>query len=152
MSYLYKIGYGSYEESEYTELAHDKKFSEAELQVMICDCAVKSVKMIRRPDTEEGWDWVHNYQDIDSYVISYLMDDYGFEKVGYEAQWSCFGWPSIFTKDDWSERGESINAITDAIIAAGFTIEDDSHLSEALREKRRGRGKKTGEDNSALQA
>lgn len=133
--YLYKIGYGSYEESCFVSFTHEKRFTHDELTKIIGEATVKAIK---KQKTQEHHT-VHNFQDVfkdykDNDVIHILQSDYGFVAIEYDEFWSCFGWPSIFVKKDWgSDRDENLDAITDAVLAAGFTREDDDHFARTER-------------------
>jgi len=135
--YNYKIGYGSYEESSYRELQHEKKFIDEEITEMIAEAVVDTIKKMKM-DTRY---YTHNFQDVfeGCYkkdcpdVCKYLIEKFGFKPIEYELFWSVFGWPSIFDKTDWEggrdSQNDHLNKITEAVNKAGFTREDDSHLS-----------------------
>jgi len=44
MTYFYELGYGSYEESAFAQLVHDKKFSQKQFEDMVLRCTVKAAK------------------------------------------------------------------------------------------------------------
>jgi len=126
MTYNYKIGYHSHEESDYVELQHEKKFSDNELTEMIAEATVEIIK-------KRTGNYTHNFQDIfgDSSLIQYLIEKFGFKLIEYELRWSAFGWASIFDKTNWKEdRGDHLDKITDAVNKAGFTRKDDDYLRE----------------------
>ena len=141
MSYNYKIGYTSYEESSFIELEHEKQFTADELADIVANATVEVIKMMKAVPKEEHLQ-VHSFQDVcsGSYkddrinLEDCLVDKFGFKPIVYEQQFSIFGWPSIFSKEDWkSDRYESLDRLTDRVLAAGFTIEDDDYLQ--YREK-----------------
>ncbi len=127
MTYNYKIGYYSHEESDYIELQHEKKFSDEELTEMISEYTVEIIKKMKQDD------YVHSFQDIFNYgdhgIIKYLKEKYGFKDIEYELSWTVFGWASIFDKSDWEgDRDNHLEKITDAVNNAGFTRNDDDYL------------------------
>lgn len=125
--YRYKIGYWSHEDSFFVELEHDKKFTEEDLTGMICEAIIWVVRELAKRDV-----YIHNFSDammphcsqphdiiID--VPTFLVKQRGFRATQYEADWSVFGWPSLFHKDDWGEqRTDRLNDITDFINATGL--------------------------------
>lgn len=128
MTYNYKIGYHSYEESDYVELQHETKFSDNELTEMIAEATVETIKK-----TKISNNYMHNFQDIfeskDPSLIEYLIEKFGFKLIEYELSWRVFGWSSVFDKDEWGDdRGEHLDKITDAVNKAGFTRKDDNYL------------------------
>jgi hypothetical protein len=127
MTYNYKIGYNSHEESDYVELQHEKRFSDEELTEMISESTVEIIKKMKQDD------YVHSFQDIFNYgdhgIIKYLKEKYGFKDIEYELCWTVFGWASIFDKSDWEgDRGNHLEKITGAVNEAGFTRNDDDFL------------------------
>lgn len=129
MTYNYKIGYYSHEESDYVELQHEKKFSDDELTEMIADATVETIKKMKQIDN----DYTHSFRDIfeDPGLIQYLIEKFGFKRIEYELCINIFGWGSVFDKSDWKgDRGDHLDKITDAVNKAGFTRKDDSHLRE----------------------
>lgn len=128
MTYNYKIGYYSHEESNYVELQHEKKFSDEELTEMISEYTVYIIKIMKQND-----DYIHSFQDIfnsgDQGIIQYLKEKYGFNDIEYELFWSVFGWASIFDKSDWKgDRDNHLEKIADVVNKAGYTRNDDDHL------------------------
>jgi hypothetical protein len=110
--FLYKFGYGSYEESNFYEICHKKQFSEKEFTSIIADSIIKVLY-----DCCNGINDVYifndgiSYEDIHEYVFEELKK-IGFEKVEYEVVWSCFGWPSLTNKNSWGkQRGNELNEI-----------------------------------------
>ncbi len=130
MSFNYKIGYYSHEESDYVELQHEKKFSDDELTEMIADATVETIKKMKITGDE-----THSFQDIFNYgndnLVQYLIEKFGFKTIEYELNWSVFGWASLFDKTDWKwDRDNSLDKITEAVNKAGFTRKDDDYLRE----------------------
>lgn len=119
--YFYNIGYCSYEDSYYAQLAHREKFSRERLKEMVfevaADLLLKDIFRYSRWDTrlnrEDKLVGVR-YANFDYVLINAicreLIKRYNFEKVKFEATFYTFGWANIFDKDDWKEdihdRGE----------------------------------------------
>lgn len=127
MSYNYKIGYYSHEESDYIELQHEKKFSDNELTELIAEATVETIKKMRK-----AGDYTHSFQYIfRKDLIQYLIEKIGFKRIEYELCWNIFGWGSVFDKKDWKEdRDDHLDKITEAVNGAGFSREDDDYLRE----------------------
>lgn len=131
MTYNYKIGYYSHEESDYVELQHKTKFSDNELTEMIAEATVDTIKKMKMTDNH----YIHTFQDVfdseDPSLIQYLIEKFGFKLIEYELSYRVFGWGSVFDKDEWGDdRGEHLDKITDTLNKAGFTRKDDDHLRE----------------------
>lgn len=130
MSYNYKIGYNSHEESDYVELQHETKFSDNELTEMLAEATVETIKKMKQTG-----DRTHNFQDIfyfeNDSLIQCLIEKFGFKLIDYELCWSVFGWASIFDKKDWKgDRHNHLDKITEAVNKAGFIRKDDDYLRE----------------------
>jgi hypothetical protein len=122
---VYVVGYGSCEESEYEYLLHDDTIDKDELEAFVHECVLDAIDYKIEAD-----EYIHTYQDIHDYVIDALVNEYRFKRLEVEAEWACFGWASLFTKDDWqSYRGETDNKLVDRVNEAGYTVENDSFLN-----------------------
>ena len=91
--YSYKIGYHSYEESSYTDLLHEKKFTEKELLAMLAVCFAQVGK---DKDTIQDL-----YDERES--IELLCKEFGFKRIEYQETVSLFGWTRLLDKNDWKE-------------------------------------------------
>lgn len=132
MTCVYTVGYSSYEESEYAYLTHERKFSEQEFKEIIFKTAIEAVHEMKK----DKYSYLHSYQDIHDKVVKLLCEREGFKPIEITTAWSCFGWPSMFSKDDWAgQRSEAIDELTDKMIEAGFSVKDDDYLSREEREK-----------------
>jgi len=124
MTYAYKIGYYSMEESDYVELQHDNKFGDEELTEIIANAVVETIKKLK-----ETCECVHSFQGMYCFITQYLLENCGFKRIKYQFVWSTFGWGSVFDNDNWGDdRGEHLNKITDAVNKAGYTRKDDDFL------------------------
>lgn len=107
--YVYNVGYGSPEESEYSQLCHETKYSKEEFHQIILK-AIEEV-LIDVLEEEEFHCKVYldedgiSYQNIHPLVVGKLLMNFGFRKLYYEAMWSCFGWSSITQNQEESWRG-----------------------------------------------
>jgi hypothetical protein len=130
---LYKIGYGTYEESEYRELGHYKTFTHDEITEMVADGVVWAIKYYKERDKQR----IHNFQDAFDLVIKYLIKKEGFVEIEYDMFWSIFGWTSVWTKENnWNTiRGQEEDVIIDKVLAAGFDPEEDDPMSDTNTER-----------------
>jgi alpha-amylase/alpha-mannosidase (GH57 family) len=127
--FTYNIGYGSYEESEYTYLMHEKKYTFEEFRDMIEQCAVE---VITQGLAKQEPEYIHNYQDIHTDVVKLLITKYGFKQLITTVEWTVFGWASMFTTTkDWKDaRDANLDHLTNTIRKAGFTEKSDGFLSD----------------------
>ena len=133
--YIYNIGYHSYEESEYTQLSHSKKYTLRDIQKIMNKASIKAIKKMKKSDKHF---YIHNFQDIYFEVIALLISDYGFEKLSFEVNWDCFGWASIFSEDDWEiARDKNLKELTKAIKNAGFSEKNDSFFKWTKKKAKR---------------
>lgn len=123
--YLYKIGYYSYEETDYAELKHEQSFSKSQITEMVAE-AIIDILTRRTKD-----DYYHSYQDFHERVIKWLVEHKGFVEVEYDTVWSEFGWGSVFCGKDWDrDRDTELNRLAALLNEAGYDIKDDSFLGE----------------------
>lgn len=114
--YFYNIGYNSYEECPDVTLCHEKEFTREDLENMVIE-AIKEIIPQRKFD----YDFKENYGDLlfSSYegkcVLDVLCDGFGFSRIKYTAQFSAFGWASIFDDDDWESDSKSLVNIRKAV-------------------------------------
>lgn len=144
--YRYKIGFTSYEESNFVELENVNKFTYEELRDIVARATVEVVKQLKSlPLEKQNYVYTHNFEDIfrshycrdieEISLSSILISKFGFKRIEYEQTFSVFGWPSIFHKGDWrGQRDEDLEYITNSVNAAGFTKKDDSHLRDEPEE------------------
>ena len=112
MLYLYKFGYGSYEDSAFAEVSHSKQFSEKEFDKLVTEAIIRVLQGIisKKYDPFLHEDGI-SYESIHEYVLEELKK-YGFEEIKYQAEWSIFGWPSIVDKSSWSsQRGPELDKL-----------------------------------------
>jgi len=107
--YIYNIGYHTYEENEYVQLYHKKKFSKKEFENII----IQITKNILKNKTKKE----HLcFQDILPEVIEELIKEFDFKEIKFDAEFNVFGWADIFDKMDWeNDRDEQLNRFTEGI-------------------------------------
>lgn len=114
--YKYKVGYGSYEESEFVELEHEEEISAEEFKRIIYEATYRVLEDIKAKRTDvmtykEGIEDL-TFQDILEPVIQKLINDFDFKEIEYTESWSCFGWAAIVNNDDWrGQRGDSLDQL-----------------------------------------
>ena len=130
--YFYNIGYGSPEDSEYYTLIHDDRFDDTDLETMVFEAA----EAVIREKQKETHHHLHGYNDISPYVADWLVANKGFRFIEYEAQWTCFGWPSMFVKDDWGDSWDDqpLARLVSHLNSKGFTWKDDDHIRRGIEE------------------
>jgi len=116
--YFYNIGYNSYEECPDVTLCHEKQYTRDEIEEIIIK-AIRELIPLRKFD----YSYQSNFGDIlmghdpkQKNVIELLCEKYGFMSIKYTAQFSAFGWASIFDKEDWRTDSESLNKIRDGVM------------------------------------
>lgn len=110
--YLYKFGYGSYEDSDFTEIFHIKQFSEQEFFNIIKNAIIRVLQGVIDKKYNP---YIHenglSYESIHEFMLEELKSD-GFKKIQYQTEWSCFGWPSMVDKSSWSgQRGPELDRL-----------------------------------------
>jgi hypothetical protein len=103
LKFVYKVGYGSPEDSECAELTNDAPLDPVQLKYVIHKAVISvlediiSGKIIDVYLHENG----PSYGELHKHVVQKLIDEHGFEPVTYDGEWSCFGWPSVTDESDW---------------------------------------------------
>jgi len=65
MAYIYELGYGSYEESEFAQLQHRRKFSQSRFEKMVLECVVQAARMeveVHKKQWSEDWSVCHEFE------------------------------------------------------------------------------------------
>jgi len=134
--YSYEIGFWTHEESDYTTLLHEKKFTEDEMIDMIAEAIVEINDKdkfvhdmthidISEEEKEDMWkelkkqeeyhkrEW---FEDIYPIVISYLIENKGFKSSSVDMRLDFFGWANPQDKDSWEmECGKIDNKLAKKI-------------------------------------
>jgi len=109
--HIYELGYHSYEESQYTQLYHEKKFNQNEFEKIICQAAANILKGYKIRKGERI-----SFQDINFSVAEELIKNFGFKKVNFAATFNVFGWANILDEKDWEhDRDEQLNLLTKSL-------------------------------------
>lgn len=117
---IYKIGYSTMEESNYSELQHEDTFTKDQITEMIAEGIIDLLKKDKKL-------YIHNFQSIMGGVLTYLIEEKGFKKIEYDLIWNTFGWPSLFDNEDWkSERDEQLIKIAEILNKNGYNKKRDS--------------------------
>jgi hypothetical protein len=148
--HLYKVGYGSYEDSGDVTLSHEKLFSKEEFNKMAVEASVAVVRKAYAREDGSRWSAIddlsrsdserypnhelHSFSDIYWDVAKEMCEMFGFKEVKFAAGFFCFGWASIFDQADWdSDRDDELKAVTAALNAAGFDKSHDRMVRHDLR-------------------
>jgi len=113
--YIYDIGYGSYEESQYWQYIHKEKFTEKQLRLIVGDCIFEVIEYLsrlkRRPTNRMNW--VHFLEDGPTFQdIMYTprfhdaLKKRGFKPIEIEAETHVFGWASCI-RNNWKDPVDS---------------------------------------------
>ena len=110
--YVYDIGYGSPEDSKYSQVCHELQYSKEELHQVVMK-AIESVLTDILEETEFHCNVYLNeegvsYDQIHPLVIGKLIMNFGFKQLNYTATWNCFGWASV-TMDSWENYKDDTN-------------------------------------------
>lgn len=109
--YIYNLGYHSYEESDYYQLYHHKKFSKNEFEQLV---AKATLCVIKKHPHKKGQHI--SFQDVIFEVRDVLIRKFGFQEVEFTATFSVFGWPDILDESDWEhDRDKQLNRLTKAL-------------------------------------
>ena len=122
--YLYKLGYGSYEDSCYVELSHEKKFNKKQFELIIFECVDLAIQKKRKDKYQF---LLHTFADVMDYVSDCMVSKFGFKCIEYEQDWYCWGWASIFPGiRGWKhEVGSETRRLRKYLKGKGYTKEDD---------------------------
>ena len=108
----YSIGYSSYEDSCYDILTHTKKFTEQDIEYFLVEY-INSRKNL----PSKTLVFSNTLSEIIPYhFISFLCRRKGFKRVKFTVDFSRFGWPDIFDKNDWKSERKELDPITDKLI------------------------------------
>lgn len=122
--HIYKIGYGSPEDSYYYEFQHEKKFTEVQLREIIAECITEVMP--------------NNSHDPKFYAFSTMLLDerfeqtmlkHGFIPLKYEAIYCLSGWSSVLDDTDY------------------FADEETKECIRIIHKKMNGKNPTKGDDN-----
>lgn len=104
--FIYNVGYGSYEESEYTQLMFNELLTPEQLHKYVSDAVIRVLTDITNNKEISMYNGL-SYQEIHELVIDELKT-VGFQEIKFAAEWSCFGWPSLTDNEDWSGQRDKV--------------------------------------------
>jgi len=106
--YYYGLNWYFYDDFEFIELMHEKRFSEKEFKKM-CDEALRyAVKqLLKRKPEKDVFKIGFYHPDFMKLMVKYLEYKYGFKKLKYTAIAEYFGM-TIIEEEDW-KTGELEN-------------------------------------------
>lgn len=105
--YIYNIGYGTREESDYYQLYHKQRFTKSKFEMIVSKAVAKILRSMKQDQRERA-----TFQDILYAVVDELTKS-GFERVKFDAEFDVFGWAHILDKKDWNiDRDEQLNFLT----------------------------------------
>ena len=163
--YIYEIGYGSYEESEYWQYSHKEKLTDKQLRQHVQDAIFHVLESSVGNYDEQGFHKDHfhvseggpSFQEI---LTSTKFHDYlkaqGFIRVEYTQRFGIFGWAASLDPKDWdgttdSARVKFCEELKQRCDEAGiqveaFQIEKEKQEMEELEERLRGAGDSSEEE------
>jgi len=107
-NYLYSVGYHTFEESDYVQLCHQRKYGQQEFEKFVIHATAKVTK--HYTDRKRV-----TFQDVLWNVVKELEKD-GFQRAQFSAKFHVFGWADIMDKRDWkSDRDVLLNKLTNAV-------------------------------------
>jgi len=105
MSYVYNVGYGTCEESDFVQWIHAEQFSEDELSVIVEDCLIAALKKLAHPKSEYLHQRSPSFQDLmESTQFHAAMRKHGFARLRFVAAFSVFGWAEALDKGSWASH------------------------------------------------
>jgi len=114
--YLYKVGFYSYEENSYAILSHENKFES--LDDFMLEAVTHVLEKIAKNVGGRIYIGPHGpeYEYIHKEVIEYLINNFGFKEVDYQATWSVFGWASLTDNSSWEyDRDDQLQELTERL-------------------------------------
>lgn len=135
--YVYDIGYGTYEESEYYNLYHTEAFTEEQIQELIHKIVKELILSIRFDEERqnfifEGQDRFDHagfvdklyhdevpgaeygyrltFQELLGKIVDKLVKEHGFKHFDIQAKYVTDGWPNLFYKD-WADSDDTLDVL-----------------------------------------
>ena len=100
--YVYRIGYGSPEDSDYSYYEHTKKYNQGHLENIVVACAVEALRELKAPYSNYQHRRKPHWSDIiQDFHFEGALKDRGFKKIKPHQTFSVFGWSEAETSDDW---------------------------------------------------
>lgn len=90
--YIYRVGYGTQEESHFDYLTHDVSFDEEEFtQAFLAGCVAVVRSWLSEPVSDQTFN-LTTYADITKLASSWLVDNRGFSFINVQAEAVVGGW------------------------------------------------------------
>ena len=117
MHFIYEVGYGTCEESNYMQFLHENKLSEKQLSKYVEECIVAVLPKMIKPRSEFEHIRTPSFQRVIDFQLPIRkkgqlvklrhlfveeMRKRDFKVLGFEQKWSIFGWASALDPTDWS--------------------------------------------------
>ena len=128
MKYCYRIGYSTHEESDQVSMWHENKYTEEELDEIVCKAYVLSYL----DETGQAFDMEEFYhseefnvfnskyrislQDCWKLVPEYLVSNFGFTKTQYECEFWVNGWANLGAEEEPSKESDTTKKVLRAIV------------------------------------
>ena len=109
MIFYYQIGYYTEEESDFTVLMHTEEFSSQDISDMVKDAIVTlyselfTMRRQRIPLVSLSFKDIYHgtLGDPTKNLISWLIDNKGFQPLNFTLKWHTFGWADVLDEKDW---------------------------------------------------
>lgn len=119
--YYYKLGYWTYEGSDYIVLTHDTLFNKKEFHDMIHKCIYEVLKEV----PEEFREYHNQFADFLYDVEDKMIELFGFSRLLFSQEWDIFGWGDMMDKSDWqTERTKEFDDLTKYLNERGLKTKD----------------------------
>jgi hypothetical protein len=114
--FVYDIGYGTCEESQYWQYMHEEKFTSDEIQKIVEDCLFEVIEYVSGLKTEprDLMNRLHFLESGPSFQglmgtpkFHERLKKRGFKAIEFEAKCNLFGWASAIKPGDWDCHADS---------------------------------------------
>jgi len=120
MSYLYRLGHYSYEDSSSYELSCESQYTQEEFDNLIVKCSQEIYSNLHPRINLETESYLLCFYHIIPDIISLLIEKYHFSEIKYDVTFTAFGWGRI-DKNDWKEDSDkNLQLIRKQIITDKF--------------------------------
>jgi len=121
--FLYNVGYGTYEESEYVQLEYDRKLSSEKLKSICVKASVEAIQRVRkhlaRCSDDACASNLHVYMGVPTFQHFFhamldVLKDHGFRPLKFSGKWSASGWGDLVgEKRSWGNPDIALRVPTD---------------------------------------
>jgi len=99
MSYIYKVGYESFEESPSDLLESEINYSQIEFDELVSNCYAEIYNTFKNNTYSPP-----SVSNIYNLVRNILVSKYSFKLVAEQCSFMPFGWASIIDYEDWKNE------------------------------------------------